>query len=579
MKKIGKVLVAGGIVILSCQCGHAQLTPSSVDSATREVDRSMREEETEKMRRIPEKKPVIEDEREEEDTGPKYFIRKITLKGCKSLDSEVFRSIIEEYEQKEVGIIGLNNLARKIQKEYLKRGIVSTCFVPEQKISDGDVTLKVIEAKMGVLNIQGNEYYNDNTLAAYWMMPEGKVLRYNKMLRSLDLMNENPDRTVKVKMQAGKNPNTTDITLVSDTHFPLHATASFDREGAPSTGRNRIGIGGRDNNFLLVDDILMAGVLFGEDFQSVYAYHSVPLGYRGTILTYGYSQSKASPKKEFAVFNINSRSDNWSAFVYQDVYSKNDVFIEAYVGMDVNDKVTRTIDGVFNKDKLRIVRLGTNVIANTLGGWVYIQPQFSQGINIFGASGKNDLSSRGASSNFAKFNLDVRYVKPMPLDTKLSVRFRGQVCGEKLTPQEEMFLGGINSVRGYPMGDYLADNAVVANIEMLYPGFFIPGNFKLPFDSKVLKDRLTGTFFVDFAYGSKRGYLPSERKDAMMMGIGPGLRVQLYDQVHLRLAWGIPVGRKPQTEVASTRLESSRVHFAIEFEGDMLGYLVGKMKK
>ncbi|MFH1878870.1 MAG: ShlB/FhaC/HecB family hemolysin secretion/activation protein [Candidatus Omnitrophota bacterium] len=573
MRNVLRVLFVSSIVISSCQSSHAQLDQAGVDRATRETDRSIREEEQEKLRHVPESKPVIEEEPEEEDAGPKFFIKNITVEGCESIDVSEIEPEINEYENKELSFNGLHRLSRKIQKEYLKRGIIATCVIPQQKIDTGEVIIKVIEGKMGVLSVQGNEYFLDSILAGYWDIPIGEILRYDKMVRSLELMNENPDRDVEAQLKAGEGIGTSDIVLVSNTRFPLHATASFDKEGAVSTGRERIGLGGRHNNFLLLDDTLISGVVFGKDFQTVYAYHSIPVSRRGTTLTYGFSQGKSSPKKEYTQYNINSRSDNWSGYLYQDLLSRGNHFVEGYAGMDFNDKVTKTVDGVFNKDRLRIVRFGLNVTTYVMGGSLYFQPEYSQGLNIFGASGKNNLSSRGASSNFSKFKINTRYIRPTPFNTKLLLVLKGQFSGEKLTPQEEMSLGGINSVRGYPSGDYFADNGIQTNVELLYPAFFIPEYIKMPFSSKPLKDQLTGNMFCDFGYGEKRGALPSEQRNATMFSLGLGARLKLYDQVYIRFAWGVPIGHKPITEMAD-----SRIHFAVDFEENFLGMLVSKFK-
>ena len=559
-------------IVLSFVAGssYAALDQSIIDSATRESDRDFREEMHRGIRRPPEKSPLI-DAAEERDTGKKFLIKSIRLEGVESLSPYLFTHLISQYENKKVGIKGLQNLARKIQREYLKENIIATCIVPPQKLDDGTVVIKVIEGRMGKLNIEGNRFYRDRVLEGYWHIPEGMLFQYDKMLRSLDLMNENPDRRVKSRLSAGEEPGTTNVTLVSETTFPIHATASFDKEGAVSTGRNRWGLGGKDNNFLGFDDTLVTGTVFSDDSFSFYAYHSVPVSRVGTNVTYGYSHSKSSPKKELTEYGINSWTDNYSLFVYQDLYARDGLLIEGYMGMDLNDKVTKTNDGVYNKDRLRIVRLGGSLTTDFYGGIFYVRPEISQGLNIFGASGRSDLSSRGASSNFFKANLHSRYSRPLPFNTKVVSRFKVQIAGEKLTPQEEMALGGINSVRGYPNGDFYADNGVQANLDFLFPAFFVPEAIKMPFSERSLKDELTGILFVDYAYGAKRGNIPSEKRDNYMVGIGIGARLRLYDQLFLRFAFGFPVGNKTITEKCDTRW-----HLAIDFEDKFLDHLFNK---
>jgi hemolysin activation/secretion protein len=127
-----------------------------------------------------------------------------------------------------------------------------------------------------------------------------------------------------------------------------------------------------------------------------------------------------------------------------------------------------------------------------------------------------------------------------------------------LTPQEEFSLGGINSVRGYPSGDFLADNAVQTNFEFLVPAYFIPENIKIPYlDDRPLKDNVTGVVFFDYGWGQKRGKKLTEDDDASMAGIGVGIRLRAMKFGVIRFEWGFPVGDKPLTETAPGRFHIS----------------------
>ncbi|MFC1644060.1 ShlB/FhaC/HecB family hemolysin secretion/activation protein, partial [Candidatus Omnitrophota bacterium] len=448
---------------------YGQLPPeSAVDSATRDVDRDIREKAEEKLITPPKKGPKIEEEPEEKvPEGPKFFIKKINLIGTVSVSPEEFQPIIDKYENKEVSVGELNILAKEIERDYLRKGIIAACFLPPQEVKDGEVTLQAVEAKMGALQIrQDSKLFDDDILRRYWTIKPGEVLRYDKMSRSVQLMNKNPDRDVNATLHAGKEPETTDVLLNVTTHFPIHLTASFDREGSVSTGRERTGLGIRHNNFLFVDDTLIIGGTFGKAFTSTYFYHSIPITNCGTTLMYGYSDSKAQPKKEFERFAINSRAQNSSVYMYQDIYKGADYMGEVSMGLDAKDKVVTTVDGTSNRDRFRIISFKSNLIHRYPGCITYINPQLSQGLNFLGARSKNPLSSRGADSTFTKFNLGITHKRALPLNLQASLKFKCQWASEKLASQEEFYMGGIDSVRGYTSGEYLADNAIQTNFEL-----------------------------------------------------------------------------------------------------------------
>jgi len=555
---------------------YAQPIPSSaaIDQATREVDRHFREEAEEKLAPPPREPPkVVEKKVEKEPEGPTFFVKKIKLVGTVSFFPDEFDHLTEKYEGEKVSIEGLNILCKSIEREYLRKGVIAACFLPPQDVKEGIVVLRVVEAKMGRLQVKENKslwwsklWPQKERVAYYWDIRPGGVLRYDKMSRSLQIMNGNPDRTVTATLHAGKKPGTTDVLVDTAFNFPVHGGFSFDREGAPSTGRDEIGVSLRNNSCLFVDDTLLLGSTFGKDFTGMYAYHTVPLTNFGTSILYGYSDSKSAPQKQYIASMIRSRSRNVSFYWQQDLYKKAEYIGNFAIGIDANDKKTDTVQGPLVRDRFRILRAKATLLHRYPGCITYIRPQFSQGLNIFGAKRQNQYSSRGGQcrNTFSKFNISISHKRSLPLNLQASLNFSGQIAGEKLASQEQFSIGGINSVRGYPAQDFYGDNGARLSFELLVPSFWIPEKLKLPYDSQSVRDSITGVLFIDDAYAQKRGSLTSgERRKAHYTGIGMGVRMRLYNQSLIRMEWGFPVGNdKPITESPI----SPRFHISISVE-------------
>ena len=554
------------ILALAIYASTTAYAQANIDSATREVNRNVREKAEEELTPKIEKPPVIkEDEEPAETTGPKFLVKKITLMGTESVSVEKFQSLIDKYQDKEVSMEDLNILAKAIERQYLREGIIAACFVPPQDIKEGAVTLRVVEAKMGELQVKEGPFFDKDRIYNYWNVKPGEVLRYDKMSKSIQLMNKNPDRNVNATLHAGKKPETTDVLLDVKTYFPIHAFFSFDREGAVSTGRERIGMGGRHNNFLGVDDTLLAGYTFGKRFSGIYAYHSIPITNFGTSIMYGFSDSKSAPGKEFEPFVIKSESQNFSFYVNQDIYKGAEYMGEVSIGMDANDKASRTLAGgagTLSRDRLRIMRVKSTLIHRFPGAITYMTPQFSQGMNIFGARGKNEFSSRNVENTPSIFNLTMKHRRSLPLNLETNINFKWQWASEKLPSQEAFSMGGIDSVRGYPSQDYVADTGFTTNFELLIPAFFIPESIKLPYAPTTVKDSITGIVFFDYGWGYKRGDISGEQTKDQLMGAGAGVRIRLYNQAVARLEWGYPLGDRLLTEGG----RGLRFHFSLNFE-------------
>lgn len=543
--------------------------PPDASRATRESDRFGREMENRaarELRRVPQKpsQPKVEEEKPKAGEQ-KFFVKKIKLIGCESYLPEDFYFLVKKYENKDETLTELDNLGKEIASEYLKRGIIAAVFMPPQEVKDETITMQVVEARMGELQARKSPHFRKKMLNYYWHIKEGDILRYDKISKSLQLMNKNPDREVQASLHAGSKPGTTNITLTPKTRFPIHGQYTFDREGVMTTGRERNGFGIRNNNILGYDDTLITGVSFGKNFIGEYIYHSIPISGYGASMLYGYSYSKSTPKKDFDVFSLKSEAQNTTFSVHQDIYKNDNYLGEVSVGFDAKDKVTFYSGGTgtLNKDRLRILNLSGNFIVRGRNSVTYITPEIDQGINGLGASKSNNpLASRaGATPTYTKFLFSAQNRTNLPFNLQQNLRFRTQLASEKLFSQEQYGLGGIDTVRGYPPSDYLADKMVIVNAEMLSPAFLFPKNWKLPYAQTPLKNELNGVVFFDYGYGERK----NEPKPFRLASVGVGLRMSFYNQVMLRLEWGFPLkllGQDPLTE-GKTR---GRFHISLNVE-------------
>jgi len=568
-----KKLIISVIAIFISSPSYSQ-QQIDIDKATIEQDRSIREETVKKVKAPPAEKPEIKEEKEEEvkKEGPTFFIKRIELTGVESFSQDEFKEIIEEFENKELTMGELKRLAKRIERAYLKRGIIAACFIPPQEIKEGVVTLQVVEAKMGEVDIRSHKYFRKDRINFYWSLKPGEVLRYDKLSRNLQFMNKNPDRVVKAALHAGKKPGTTDVTLTPETYYPIHAIATLDLEGSASSGILRTGLGVKHNNFLALDDTLISGYIFGKHFKGIYGYHSVPITPFGTSIMYGYTYSAALPEGDFAYLGLDMRSKNSSFFVYQDLFDKEKHIGNIYAGFEAKNKKIRINTGALNRDRLRIIRTGGTFNYKDTEGMVSFKPEISQGIDAFGARDRDRFSSRSAKRVFTKFNLTTQHRRRLPFNLQANFKMKSQLVFTKMTPQEQMSLGGIDSVRGYPYGDYLADSAIQTNVEFLIPAFLLPKELKIPYASRPLKEDVTGLLFVDYAHGARRGAnVWTENDRVNLMSAGAGIRVNVFDQAIVRLEWGFPLGdRKLWGRKPTSGSPAGRLHLSIDFEDKIL---------
>ena len=496
------------------------------------------------------------------DTTRSFFIEKINLIGCESFPAEDFSFILKQYENTNLDLAKIDLLTKNIEEEYLKKGIIAACLIPPQKIDNNILTVRIIEAKMGSLEIKAHRYFNNQRLAHYWKIPSGTVLNYDQISRSLYLMNKNPDREVRSTLSAGQKPLTTDVNFSAKTHLPIHMTTTIDREGSTPTGIQRNGFGLRHNNLLGKDDMFFAGYNFGKNFSGIYLYHIIPIGFSGTSILFGFNKSRSKPKKEFSSYSIKSEAENYSFLIYYDLKNNTQLTGEIHAGLKAKDKTTIMSSAVATRNRLRIIQAGATLYPSLSSGNLSFNIDTFQGINHLGARRKNELSSRDSKNTFFYTVQELNYKKRLFQKNALKINIKTQIAGTRLPSCEQFSLGGIDSVRGYPAGDYSADNAIETKLEILYPAIFIPKSFTIPFTTKSLRKATSIVQFYDHGYARKHSKLSIEKKSANLSSLGIGLRIKPRDKALLRLEWGFPIGDKTITEQAHSRFHIS---FDLEF--------------
>ena len=132
----------------------SSLYSQNLEDGTREIDRLNREKVGDKLVEKPPEKPeelITKEERPVPPEEKKIPVKKITLLGCESFSPESFASFAAKYENREAALSELEALCKSIEREYLRRGVIAAVFVPPQEIKEGEVSLRVVEAKMGEL--------------------------------------------------------------------------------------------------------------------------------------------------------------------------------------------------------------------------------------------------------------------------------------------------------------------------------------------------------------------------------------------------------------------------------------------
>ncbi|MDB5399205.1 MAG: ShlB/FhaC/HecB family hemolysin secretion/activation protein, partial [Rhodopila sp.] len=113
--------------------------------------------------------------------------------------------------------------------------------VPEQRVADGVVVLKVAERTVGRLRVRGSRYHDlADIKAGAPSLAQGKVPHMPDLQRDIVALNQWPDRAVTPSLRAGAAPGTVDVDLDVKDQFPGHATLELNNRQSQDTTELRL---------------------------------------------------------------------------------------------------------------------------------------------------------------------------------------------------------------------------------------------------------------------------------------------------------------------------------------------------
>ena len=149
-----------------------------------------------------------------------------------------------------VTIDGIRAAVKQLQTAYRERGFVTVSVgLPPQKLTNGIVKVKVIEGRLAVINVTGNDHFSTaNVLRALPSLHTNMLLNSHVFQRELDMANASRDRSIYPVIGPGPDPGTSEITLKVKDRFPLHARVEYNNTGTVGTPNDRVSFNAEYDN-------------------------------------------------------------------------------------------------------------------------------------------------------------------------------------------------------------------------------------------------------------------------------------------------------------------------------------------
>jgi hemolysin activation/secretion protein len=476
---------------------------------------------------------------------------------------EEIEGVIKGYENQELAVSTMQQLADRITEVYRKKGFVtSRAYLPPQKIENKLLEIRVIEGITGDITVKGNRYFKSELISRKIALKKGQAFNYENLRRGLSRINQLPDRNAKAVLLPGKEPGTTDIILEVSDRLPLHVGFDWDNYGSRYIDSQRFRLTVTDNNLLGFDDVLT----FQAQTAQASAYDLFALRYVFPItqdLKVGFfaARSKIELQKEYKGSDTRGKYKYFSLYFTQSIIDRENVSLAADFGFDYKDLFNFASGLETSRDRLRNLRLGFDFNATDNYGRTLFTEEFTYGLaRIMGGLDPRDPDSSvsGAGGKFLKNNLNLVRLQKMPFNSLLLWKNQAQLSPYILTAAEQFQIGGIANVRGYPPAEVVGDTGASMTWEWSFPVYFIPKKTKVPFSQSTFYDAFRVVGFYDWAWSYLHRPSAGVKKSTTLRAAGAGIRFNLKEDLSLRydIAWPLD-GRIPS--------DGKRAHQWMEF--------------
>ena len=414
----------------------------------------------------------------------KVFIKGFRIDGNKTLSEDLIKETLKPWLGKTVAFQELQKAADSVAALYQSQGFLAQVSVPPQRITDGIVILKVLEAKLGAVHVDmpnGPSRFGEDRARRYVTDANrlSEIVQTRNIERSIYILNETPGIAIASELQPGKNEGDVDLKLSMSDTSRVKGRLEANNHGSRPTGMGQRVVSLVFDGLLGFGDQLSASNIksSGSDFS--FANYSLPLNtdglrlsFTGSYLDYENVGKFSFPQNDNAGFG---RARTVGANLSYPTLRSPSANANLTGGVERKMYINKQVDGGDLRSDYRIENMNIGISGNIFdqwggGGVTQGSATVTKGQLVFNnTSPQTVLSPYGTFTPtvFSKLNFVVsRNQQIVPDKTILNATISGQIASVDLDSAEKFYLGGPNGIKGYPGSQGAGSQGAMLNLEL-----------------------------------------------------------------------------------------------------------------
>jgi len=413
-------------------------------------------------------------------------IERFEITGNTLLDAALLERLLAPYKGDNRSYTDIQLALETLEGAYRNAGYSAVhVIIPEQEITGGTVTFKVVETVVDKVILKGSQYYDENNIRnALPALVEGSTPSALKLSENIRLANENPTRQIDVVLAMGDKENTVDAKVNVQDSSPRKVFVTLDNTGSSSTGMYRAGVGFQHNN------------LFNRDHAATFNYVTSPghvnevkqfsVSYRLPFYALGDSldmiaarsdsNAGTSPVVGGFMLTFSGKGSVYGMHYNHYLPRSGDYTSRVVTGLDyrayynnctlagvacpgVPDLTLRPFSisyaGTQTKPS-QITDFSASIVHNVSGG-------------ARGGAATFNLARAGAKAEYSLLRFNGSLAGALPQDWQYRLAGNFQFTYDALVSYESFGLAGANAVRGFTEREVSNDKGAVLNLELYTP--------------------------------------------------------------------------------------------------------------
>nr|WP_310160085.1 ShlB/FhaC/HecB family hemolysin secretion/activation protein [Paraburkholderia terricola] len=416
------------------------------------------------------------------DVEPLFRIGHIEFTGDTLLGRSELDAIAAPFIGRQLGRNRINLLLRRVTEAFIARGYITTrAYLGAQNLASGTLKVNIVDGKVSAFTLNGKPlrprdpdepWYTTHggglvtdagTAWAFGDSP-GDVLRLPDLEQGVDQINRLRRNQAEIQIMPGETPGDSVVAITNHYGDRVFYDIGIDNYGSSQTGTLRYRAGVEADNLIGLQESLSFNYVGTQDSNAVVFSAAAPYGYQ----TFSYTTSLSEYQQTISdVALLQGRT-------FSQILGWNDVLTRSRAGRTSVDvtltkmRTERTLNGIeLSPQDLTVLRIGLNglrrFVAHDQAAAATWDVGVSRGLPWLSASRDSPgIDEVEAHSQFTR--LDASATLQVALGTLAGTQWtyrgtlRGQYSRVALFGNEQIFLGGMDSVRGFTEGGIAGDS-------------------------------------------------------------------------------------------------------------------------